>query len=772
MNNDVEELARLNKKKKFQLRRKHSNSKYGCLQCKKRRIKCGQELPQCKHCVSYRAKNLRCSYMNLSEAEKHLILEANRKYDDYSLDSNNNGHSFSNGNSPNNRLTYDQSSKILKPKLSSKSFSPPPEEPFRLSNSEVTRRSFRLYKMKISTDDKELLDQTFLFISKNLKMPIINLSYVKHIELVWNIWGNTTIMDGWQKTLANYYSLITWASSYLSRCIYDSIKINSKSQLGKKNSKSLKPLWNITLKNTGYSLQSLQAALDKKDYRLLLNLMSSNTFISSSNYGEDGYQSRMFHLNGLVAIIYELYLHGNQSTIYVPGTDGYELQDLSFLDKLAADRNNDTSVARAIKLRDQENVSDLLVPGYSYFNNFSTKESILIKFFEWQIYLATAAVFFPPYDHRCLFEFYDHLLDLKLMLASTCEKLLVNYADNLLSYLRYLFDEIFPQLENSKHQQPEGSLFPFSPKVCYKIYIKYCSILPPELIMGLTRGNHLSVIERLLYRYFINTGKILDHVFPQIKYLFIIGFSLAFIQYADELYIFNDLLYGDPDKCILTPKDKSNGGNYNHNDNSAHHPKGEPNKEVFADKLKCHTYYSLRVFGFFRARNLLLHNGILIKDPFNVKIKRNRLASRLLKLEETQIVSFDNTFIKPENYPHNAEESDDQRKHSPLLADLPDFDETEHGVTFKGFLLHDLAALDSNFSNNNILGVNKQHLLATPKQLLADPTVMKDQDGFLNSYDFVAGSLNIPVVIRNLVGQSLRDLYDDRSIIFNYFNGK
>ncbi|CAH6721201.1 hypothetical protein CLIB1444_05S05820 [[Candida] jaroonii] len=44
-------------------RRKHKNSKFGCPNCKKRRVKCSEDLPQCLNCIKHKVK---CGYLDFS----------------------------------------------------------------------------------------------------------------------------------------------------------------------------------------------------------------------------------------------------------------------------------------------------------------------------------------------------------------------------------------------------------------------------------------------------------------------------------------------------------------------------------------------------------------------------------------------------------------------------------------------------------------------------------------------------------------------------------
>lgn len=57
-------------RKKKNLRRKHRNSHLGCGTCKKRRIKCDENLPQCFNCVKGK---LHCAYLNLDAPARNAL---------------------------------------------------------------------------------------------------------------------------------------------------------------------------------------------------------------------------------------------------------------------------------------------------------------------------------------------------------------------------------------------------------------------------------------------------------------------------------------------------------------------------------------------------------------------------------------------------------------------------------------------------------------------------------------------------------------------------
>lgn len=52
-------------------RRKHTNLRLGCLNCKRKKIRCDENLPQCENCL--RAKKEFCSYLNMSQVDINRI---------------------------------------------------------------------------------------------------------------------------------------------------------------------------------------------------------------------------------------------------------------------------------------------------------------------------------------------------------------------------------------------------------------------------------------------------------------------------------------------------------------------------------------------------------------------------------------------------------------------------------------------------------------------------------------------------------------------------
>ncbi|KAI5954500.1 hypothetical protein KGF54_002275 [Candida jiufengensis] len=57
-------------------RRKHKNSKLGCPNCKKRRVKCSEDLPSCINCIKHKVK---CGYLEYTEEQLQELREAKQQ---------------------------------------------------------------------------------------------------------------------------------------------------------------------------------------------------------------------------------------------------------------------------------------------------------------------------------------------------------------------------------------------------------------------------------------------------------------------------------------------------------------------------------------------------------------------------------------------------------------------------------------------------------------------------------------------------------------------
>lgn len=65
--------------KKAPRRKKHRNSKLGCATCKRRRIKCMENLPACTNCVKHR---VRCEYLDYTEHQLAVFRAAKRAHEE------------------------------------------------------------------------------------------------------------------------------------------------------------------------------------------------------------------------------------------------------------------------------------------------------------------------------------------------------------------------------------------------------------------------------------------------------------------------------------------------------------------------------------------------------------------------------------------------------------------------------------------------------------------------------------------------------------------
>lgn len=70
-------------------RRKHKNSKLGCPNCKKRRVKCTENLPACSNCIKHKVK---CGYLDYTEEQLNELRQAKLAQDFDELTTSVSGH--------------------------------------------------------------------------------------------------------------------------------------------------------------------------------------------------------------------------------------------------------------------------------------------------------------------------------------------------------------------------------------------------------------------------------------------------------------------------------------------------------------------------------------------------------------------------------------------------------------------------------------------------------------------------------------------------------
>ncbi|ODV61648.1 Zn(II)2Cys6 transcription factor domain-containing protein ASCRUDRAFT_75633, partial [Ascoidea rubescens DSM 1968] len=118
---------------KAQKRKKHTNSKLGCKQCKERRIKCDETFPECLKCQRYNNNKkkisktiphdqlLRCSYCDYTQAQiddynfkKNTIFISNNPLSDNSNNNRNNiTFASQNFNIANTTTSFDNNTTVM-----------------------------------------------------------------------------------------------------------------------------------------------------------------------------------------------------------------------------------------------------------------------------------------------------------------------------------------------------------------------------------------------------------------------------------------------------------------------------------------------------------------------------------------------------------------------------------------------------------------------------------------------------------------------------------
>lgn len=88
------------KKEKGPKRRKHKNSKIGCPNCKKRRVKCSEDLPSCLNCIKHKVK---CGYLDYTPEQIDELIKAKELDEQESKSSKPNTEPSSSSSAPTSR---------------------------------------------------------------------------------------------------------------------------------------------------------------------------------------------------------------------------------------------------------------------------------------------------------------------------------------------------------------------------------------------------------------------------------------------------------------------------------------------------------------------------------------------------------------------------------------------------------------------------------------------------------------------------------------------
>ncbi|KAI5966201.1 uncharacterized protein KGF55_000510 [Candida pseudojiufengensis] len=644
-------------------RRRHTNSKLGCLNCKRKKIRCDENLPNCKNCL--KSKKDSCSYLKLSieEIEKIKITHSLRNSQNKLLNSN--------YRLPANRVIKQHPNKLLlsseptlnhvnkgesvlefKYELSNlpiiiPNINYPPLQYNNLSMQNFNKEFKIINDFEIENDsnsNKNILPKGFehqvkfkIMNKKQFKRKIkkYDLDFKRHLVI-----GESDLIDFISDELLfnNNITILSESIQLLGESIIVNHFKHSKHDYKIKRDNHIANLYHQcrSILNSRISNKNKETITYLTAYTLFFtNIMmkgSYNSYINSFNSIFESFKLVYETNNELIEFLRKV-LQFNVISIHIPSYNPQflfeiesNLRSLEFI--FNSSKHQSINFSPKTKLK---------------FENLNLQYSNLMKFLNLKV--------------------------LKNIFSARDENLVTTYPSNLIYEISKEWNCICPSFAMNYRFKIDNSNYDES------IFIKDLSTT--------------------LYTYYLAIASALDAVFPACKYLF----SSNFILPTNGSF---------ENKEILTI--------------SKYNP--FINKFFNYEILQRHILYSSRLYSFFRKRFVFYHNNINWKNYYN-NIKDYKFNTRkIINVKEIPINSFNTTIIRPEHYPTTTttttETTTTNNTNSPFLKYVS-FNRNDESI-LKNIYSRNIETLNIfNISSNNILQYDyKTKLLLKDYRLIDD----------------------------------------------------
>ncbi|KAI5955720.1 hypothetical protein KGF54_001222 [Candida jiufengensis] len=577
-------------------RRRHTNSKLGCLNCKRKKIRCDETLPSCKNCL--KGKKDSCSYLDLSieEIEKIKITHSLRNSQNKLLNSNYrlptnknliitkklkslNGSSQSALSDPSDASFTGKSVLEFKFELSHlpiriPSIIYPPLQYNNLSMQNFSNEfkvinDFDMDDYDDSSSQKNILPNGFehkvsfyKFDKKSFKKKKrFALEFKRHVVI-----GESDLLDFISDILLfnNHPNILNESIHLLGETIINNHFKHSKSEYNINRDENISKQFNrcSSILNSRLNVKNDDPITNYTAYIIFFTVVMMkgsyehyvNSFISIFRYFKLNY-----HKNNCMTEFLRICLQYNVMSIHVPS---YNPQFLFEIES---------------NLRSLEFLFNTSIPSKRFssptklkFENLKLQYSILMQFLREKV--------------------------LNIVFTKRDENLVTTYPPQLIY-------EVFKEW----HTICPSFAMAFKPKIDTSNYDESVFI------------NDLSTT---LYTYYLAIAAALDAVFPACKYLYSSNFILPTIGCFED-------------------KDNLTVSKYNP------YTQQLINYEI----LQRHIMYSSRLYSFFKRRFIFYHNNINWRNYYH-EVRSNKLLTRkITNVKEVPINSFNTTIIRPEHYP-------------------------------------------------------------------------------------------------------------------------
>ncbi|KAF3991641.1 hypothetical protein FT663_01432 [Candidozyma haemuli var. vulneris] len=590
-------------------RRRHTNSKLGCANCKRKKIRCDEVLPQCENCQ--RARRETCSYLSLSSAEINRIRLT---------------HSLRNSQ---NKLL---SSNFRLPTSTNNSFECRDlisEDPTKVKSEHSSLEfKFELSKFKNKFPSSRYLSIQF----HNTFMNTLELDYRSDSDDR-SPDTNTVVSD--------LGSSVDSAVAVNGKALPNSIhrptrfrKIDHRSAFDKSINKR-NPMCGLLWDFNPNALFSDIFFICQRCFSASLSLQRAR---QNYAYGRPIPPSTITSLeskcNAAVNVVRQLFPEAMRTFCENLVVDIHSLKEINrqrfylvLANWLCACGLSvlDCSIPIVFTFLVGQSIIFEEYIGYTLKHNSKQGDGV-----QWLGFMKENILFIhlPPYEPAFLYEMRSNLDALRVVFESHSipfeDQSDAIYFQRLKHYCYQMLEFLDTQILSIVYlSRNEHFVTTYPPTVMYNAARRWWFLIPSKFTHHNPKSPVHAFLENLtctlkIYRASISVG--LDAVFPTARYLLSLGFEDPTFQVKEH--------------CSVTRP----------HPNEFHDPN-------LAEYLWRHNVYALRIYGFFKSRVKLFKNNVIWKGPFSDLNSNNRFSARHVKNAlEIPIRSFNNVALRPEHY--------------------------------------------------------------------------------------------------------------------------
>lgn len=589
-------------------RRKHTNLRLGCLNCKRKKIRCDENLPQCENCL--RAKKEVCSYLSMSQADinrirlTHSLRNSQNKLlsRDYRLPMSTN-HYFGDNHDEKIESSVPVSN-TLEFQFEFCHFAKPfPKVPYLAFQFHNTFRD--TYRQDYDSDD-EFVSPHMAHADDISPRGLLN---CRQLNTSFNRLDHVAL----KLKVAQTLGLMTFLETFDGNGPFAGLFVDSFILCGR----------TIVIHGRRQSLEVFPD-LEECSQLALCKARASQDCNAVCN--------RLLEYNGFHILNIEA---------------GVPIRELQFQYTALSFASWSFTATLLLLNFPREMVAHTINQRCRIFNKFMNKVSStdisdnhLVREFNRFARHGLLFIHIPLYEPAFLFEMRNNLRTLEsifddgVMLFQDDKKRMGQFRKvrHYYSLLTSFLDNFVLNVVYASRNELYVTTYP--PRMLFAALQRWWTICPTELVCGGTENQFpgfLDDVRNTLFLYFKALSISLDSVWPAGKYLFSLGF-----QWVD------------------------NGSGIGASEN---HPELRPNYDCYltdyfpdrelADFLRRHNGYAMRLWAFFNRRFTLYQDNTTFRSPYPDTLPNSQYGPRNIKNAlELPVRSFNKLAIKPHNYPN------------------------------------------------------------------------------------------------------------------------